>query len=198
MITSGLARYHDDLADHLVDIDSVSNHPRNPNNGDVDAIAESIEVNGMYRPVFVQRSSNHIIAGNHTWAACKQLGATQIPVVWLDIDDHTALRIMLADNRTAALAVPDNALLLELLDDLAENDSMLGTGYRDYDREVLRQLTEIPLEADDHAMWPLIQIRVPPHVRRAYHAMTEAAVGDRERFELLMRLAGWDGQPLVD
>ena len=101
---------------------------------------------------------------------------------------------MLADNRTASLAVPDNALLLELLDHLAANDTLTGTGYKDYDREVLKALTEIPVDHDEFAQWPLIQIRVPPHVRRAYMTMTAAAVGDRERFELLMRLAGWDGK----
>jgi len=193
MIHSGLAQYHDDLAPMMRPIDEVTPHPRNYNNGDVEAIGESIEVNGMYRPVFVQRSTGYIIAGNHTWHACKMLGATHIPIVWLDVDDPTAVRIMLADNRTAALAVPDNALLLELLDDLAAEDSLIGTGYKDYDHEVIRKLTQMSNDYDEYAQWPTICVQVPPHVRKAYHQMTEAAVGDRERFELLMRLAGWDG-----
>jgi hypothetical protein len=193
VITSGIAQYHDDLAQLLQPIDDVTPHPRNYNNGDVEAIGESIEVNGMYRPLYVQRSSGYIIAGNHTWQACKELGASEIPVVYLDVDDNTALRIMLADNKVASLAQPDNALLLELLDNLAADDSLLGTGYKEYDREVLKQLTEIPTEFDEFGTWPLIQIRVPPHVRRAYYQITEVAVGERERFELLLRLAGWDG-----
>lgn len=193
MIRSGLAQYHADLEPLLNPIDSVTPHPRNYNNGDVDAIQESIEINGMYRPIFVQKDTGYIIAGNHTWEACKTLGATQIPVVYLDVDDTTAVRIMLSDNRTAALAVPDNGLLLDLLNDLAANDSIVGTGYKEYDLEVLKALAEIPLDSDGHATWPLITVRVPPHVQRAYHAMTESAVGDRERFELMLRLAGWDG-----
>ena len=191
---NGLVQYHHDLENLLMDIDAITPHPRNYNNGDVDAIAESIEVNGMYRPVYVQKSTAYIIAGNHTWHACKMLGAEQIPVVVLDIDDTTALRIMLTDNRTAALAVPDNSQLLNLLDELANTDTLHGTGYRDYDREVLRALNEIPVDHDEFAQWPMIQVRVPPHVRAAYHRLTEAAVGDRERFELLLRLAGWDGK----
>lgn len=195
MIHTGMVQIHTDLKDLLVPIDTITPHPRNPNNGDVEAIAESIETNGMYRPVYTQAGTGHIIAGNHTWEACKMLGAEQIPVVALAVDDATALRIMLADNHIAQLAVPDNALLLNLLDDLADHDSLMGTGYKEYDREILRQLTAIPNDYDEYATWPLIQIRVPPHIRRAYYTLTEPAVGERERFELLLRMAGWDGSP---
>ena len=186
--------YHTDLEPLLRDIDSCEQHPDNYNNGDVDAIAESIEINGMYRPIYVQESTGYIIAGNHTWLAAKQLGATRIPVVALDCDNTTATRIMLADNRIASLAVPDNALLLTLLDNLKANDSLLGTGYNDTDLTVLHHLAEIAVEYDEYAQWPTITVQVPPHVRRAYLAMTEIAVGDRERFELMLRLAGWDGK----
>jgi ParB-like chromosome segregation protein Spo0J len=134
--------FHPGLDDLLVDIDSVCQHPANYNNGDLDAITASIETNGMYRPLYVQASTGQILAGNHTWAACKALGATLVPVVTLDVDDHTAKRIMLADNRTAAL-------------------------------------------------WELFSVRLPPQTLAGFRTMTEAAVGDRERFELLMRLAGW-------
>lgn len=193
MIHSGLAAYHDDLAGLMQPIDQIQPHPRNYNNGDLEAIAESIEVNGMYRPVFVQKNTGYIIAGNHTYAACLNLGATEIPVVHLDVDDTTAVRIMIADNRTAALAEPDNGLLVELLDSLAVNDTLHGTGYKDYDLEVLHHLAEIANDYDEYATWPTICVQIPPHVRKAYHQMTEAAVGDRERFELLLRLAGWTG-----
>jgi hypothetical protein len=193
MIHSGLVTYHADLAGLLMPIDDVHPHPANYNNGDVEALSESIEVNGMYRPIYVQKTTGNIIAGNHTWVACKGLGAEEIPVVMLDVDNTTALRIMLADNRVAALAVPDNALLLELLDHLADADSLMGTGYKEYDHEVIRKLTEMDNTYDEFATWPTICVQVPPHVRKAYFTMTEAAVGDRERFELLLRLAGWDG-----
>jgi hypothetical protein len=194
VIVSGLVTYHADLEPLLIPIDDVHPHPANYNNGDVDALSESIEVNGMYRPIYAQRSTRNIIAGNHTWIACKGLGAESIPVVMLDIDDTTALRIMLADNRVAALAVPDNGLLLELLDHLAATDSLIGTGYQPFDHEAIRHLTEMDTDYDEFATWPTICVQVPPHVRKAYHQMTEAAVGDRERFELLLRLAGWDGK----
>lgn len=40
---------------------------------------------------------------------------TSVPVVWLDVDDATAKRIMLADNRTADLATYDEQILAEAL-----------------------------------------------------------------------------------
>jgi hypothetical protein len=43
-------------------------------------------------------------------------------------------------------------------------------------------------------MWPTVCFQIPPHVKRAFYDMTEVAGGDRERFELMLRLAGWDGR----
>ena len=139
MISSGLVRYHDDLDPLLVDIDTVVQHPRNYNNGDVDRIAESIEVNGMYRPIYVQKGTGVIIAGNHTWVACKQLGADRIPVVWLDVDEAAMKRIMVGDNWIASLALPDQGLLLELLREIDEDTGLVGTGVVDNDLDRLQK-----------------------------------------------------------
>ena len=192
MIHSGPVRYHDDLAQLLTPIDDLKQHPDNPNNGDIDAIAESIDTNGMYRPIFVQKDTGWIIAGNHTWEACKMLGADEIPVVYLDVDNRTAAKIMLADNRTAALAIPDPALLLNLMHDHLHDD-LLGTGYSTHDLDVLEHLAAIPLSrTDEFAQWPVLHFRIPPHVKKAFDAFTSEADTDREKFELLLRLAGWD------
>jgi ParB-like chromosome segregation protein Spo0J len=194
MIEDGHVRFHEDLESLLQPIDSVLQHPDNYNNGDVEVVAESIEVNGMYRPIFVQKSSGYIIAGNHTWEACKILGAEQIPVVTLDVDDEEAVRIMIVDNRSAALARPDSGRLVRLLHRLQETDrGLAGSGHVERDIDVLEALAEIPVEHDEFAQWPTITVQVPPHVRRAYLTMTREADTDRDRFELLLRLAGWDG-----
>lgn len=193
-IQSGLVVFHEDLAKLLVDIDSVQQHPDNYNNGDLDEIIQSIEINGMYRPIYVQRSTGYIFAGNHTWEACKTLGATQVPVVFADIDDNTALRIMLADNHIAQMARPDDAALLKILEHLDANDSLMGSSYGQSDLLAYRALAEIPTDYQEFAQWPTLCFQVPPHVRDAFGKMTEAAVGDRERFEMVLRLAGWDGK----
>ena len=135
----GLAQGHESLAPLLVDIDQVHPHPDNPWNGDTDAIATSIEINGLYRPVYARKDGT-LLAGNHTTAALLSLGADKVPVVWLDVDDATARRILLVDNRSAQLGTYDDNLLLSLLDTIATDDTLLGTGWADQDLEDLRQL----------------------------------------------------------
>ena len=46
-------------------------HPRkgNPRRGDIDVIAESLERNGQFRPIVVNKATGEILAGNHTYAA---------------------------------------------------------------------------------------------------------------------------------
>jgi hypothetical protein len=110
---------------------SVRPHPQNPRQGDAGAISVSLERFSQYKPIVVQRSTGHILAGNHTYQAAKMSGWTHIAVVFKDCDDATALALMLADNRTSDLGVYDDALLLELAESLPE-DLLASTGY-DYD-----------------------------------------------------------------
>ncbi|WP_139806694.1 hypothetical protein [Deinococcus hopiensis] len=51
----------------LVPVSDLKPHPRNPNVGNVDVIAESIKVNGFYGALVVQKSTGYILKGNHTW-----------------------------------------------------------------------------------------------------------------------------------
>lgn len=128
----GDCRAHPDLEPLLTDVGNLRPHERNPRNGDVEAIMESMRVNGLYRPVYAQTSTGRILAGNHTYAAALELGATRLPVVWLDVDDEAALRVMAVDNRAADLGTYDDALLLDLLASLQNTDlELLGTGYDD-------------------------------------------------------------------
>lgn len=190
-----VVRFHDDLKELLVPIDDVERHPENYNNGDVNAIAESIEINGMYRPVLVQQSTNWIIAGNHTYEALLLMGATQVPVVILEVDDQAARRIMVADNRTASLAMPDSGALVQILTKLAVEDvGLSGTGYQNTDLVVLEALAAMPVEHNEYGTWPTLTFTVHPRVQKAFKTMTREADTDPERFELLLRLAGWEGK----
>ncbi len=113
-----------------VPIDSLIPHPRNVRQGDLGSVIESVKANGCYRPLIVQRSTRHILAGNHLWRALKSLGYQQADAVFIDCDDERALRIMLADNRTADLGTYDQAALAGLLQGLqADTGTLLGTGY---------------------------------------------------------------------
>ena len=114
----------------LVDVGKIKPHPRNPRRGDLDALKDSVYANGFYGACVVQRSTGHILAGNHRFLAGKARGMKAVPVIWVDVDDDRALRILLADNRTADLADYDNAALAELLRDVEQGSgSYIGTGF---------------------------------------------------------------------
>lgn len=110
----------------------------NPRQGDVGAISVSLEANGQYRPIVVNKRDNTILAGNHTYHAAVALGWDKIEVGYVDVDDATAQRIVLVDNRTNDLADYDNNVLNELLALIVDEsgpEGLLGTGFdlSDYD-----------------------------------------------------------------
>lgn len=114
----------------IVPLDSLKPHPQNPRQGDIGAIVESLSEHGQYKPLVVQRGTRHILAGNHTWQGAAQLEWTHIQVVFVDVDDEQALKILLVDNRTSDLATYDDALLADLLKAVhAVNGELTGTGF---------------------------------------------------------------------
>lgn len=115
------------------DVSKLTPHPDNPRNGDIEMIGESIDAHGFYGAVIAQTSTGRILAGNHRYHAALERGATQLPVVWVDIDDDDAAALMLADNRTSDQAKNDEALLAGLLQKLAADRGLQGTGYNDDD-----------------------------------------------------------------
>jgi hypothetical protein len=105
-------------------------HPRNVNEGDAGAIYESIEANGFYGTIVVQKSTGYILAGNHRFLVARQQEAATLPVCLVDVDDDQALRILLADNRTTRLGIDNPAALAQLLQELLGTSRGLeGTGY---------------------------------------------------------------------
>lgn len=85
----------------VVPVDAVRPHPENPNHGDLDSIGESLDANGFFGACLVQRSTGLILAGTHRWLAAKASGLASVPVIWADVEDEHALRILLADNGTS-------------------------------------------------------------------------------------------------
>lgn len=129
----------------IADISELREHPENPNQGDVGAIHTSTEANGWYGAVIVQKSTGYVLAGNHRLKERKARGLKRVPIIERDVDDATALRIMLADNRVAQLASYDDDALLALLQREAMRDNLQGTGWEGDDIDVLHKLRE----ADD-------------------------------------------------
>jgi ParB-like chromosome segregation protein Spo0J len=113
--------------------DEVRPDPLNPNNGDVDEIMNSVEVNGCYRPIYAAKQTKHIVGGHNLYEALLRLGAHDLPIAWIDGDDEQARRILIGDNQIARLARMDNAQLLKLLDTIKDTDlGLAGTGFDDY------------------------------------------------------------------
>lgn len=113
------------------DLTALLDHPDNPRKGDDAAVGESIETNGFYGAILVQRSTKRILAGHTRRRTLTAAGQTTGPVIWIDCGDSTARRILLADNRTAELATWDDVALAALLDELgaAGDDALAGTGF---------------------------------------------------------------------
>lgn len=121
-----------------VAISELNIHPNNPRQGDIGVLVQSIETNGWYGTIVAQRSTKQVLAGNHRLMAAQIAGIESVPVYWVDVDDATATRILLADNRTSDLAIYDDSSLAELLSGLAETEvGVAGTGYDDSDLEAL-------------------------------------------------------------
>lgn len=129
------------LVAEAVDIDTLRPHPDNPRNGDTEAIEESLQVNGQFKPIVIA-SDGTILAGNHTYAAAMALGWRTISAVRLPLDPHSpeARRVMVADNRTSDLGRYDDAQLAALLQTLSDDSGLDGTGYSNDDLEDLLAL----------------------------------------------------------
>ena len=116
-------------------LEKLQFHHRNPRQGDAEKIAESLEVNGQYRPIVVNVGSKtgreyEVLAGNHTLAAARQLGWETIYCSLVDLDEDSANRVLIADNRTADLASYETTTLQQLQADLAETElGLAGTGF---------------------------------------------------------------------
>lgn len=123
------------LGQETVKAASLNPFHRNPRIGNIPLIVESVERLGQYKPLVVNRGTltgrpDEVLAGNQTLAALLKLGVEDALVSWVDVDDETADRIVLIDNRASDKGSYDNALLAELLDGLPD---LGATGYTDGD-----------------------------------------------------------------
>jgi site-specific DNA-methyltransferase (adenine-specific) len=127
-----------------VPIADLHPHPDNPNRGSVEDLAQSLEEFGQYRSIVALKDGT-ILAGHHLVEAAKRLGQDTIRVEFIEADDKTARKILLADNRLADLGLGANLdLLLKNLEELG--DDIAGTGF---DEDYVRMLEEAVSGAPD-------------------------------------------------
>lgn len=139
-----------DLTVHYVPVEELHQSPDNPNSGDIEALEQSIDINGFFSPLLVQRSTRYILAGNHRWQVAISKGWETVPTIFLDVDDIAAKRILLADNQVTRLGHDDEALVLQILDSLQDTDvGLAGTGFTTDDLQDLVDELEAPLDLSE-------------------------------------------------
>lgn len=123
-------RWAEGLEAILRPIDSVKQHPDNPNNGDVEAVIESIQVNGFNGVITVDKATNTIVAGHTKWAALHALGSPVAPMIFQEWDeDEDVYRFLIGDNEVGKLAKMDTGLELRILKLLKDTQKgLIGTG----------------------------------------------------------------------
>lgn len=134
----------------MVPVDLLEHFPGNANIGDVGKIRESLRANGQYRALIVRATADKrliILAGNHTFDALVEEGAREVRCEIHVLDDKTALKINLADNRYPEYSERDTDKLLELIDTL--DGDLDGSGYDDEDVHLMLTPPEVPMGPQD-------------------------------------------------
>lgn len=134
-----------------VSISELKFYPGNARRGDIDLIAESLEKLGQYKPIVVNADGT-ILAGNHTVMAAQRLGWETIDVHRVDVDDDTAKRIVIVDNKANDQSTYDVEDLVNLLTELP---TLEATGFtRDEVDELLESLDDIDADIPERPADP--------------------------------------------
>lgn len=115
----------------LVPIDDLkfaSYNPRTISTHEFESLQRSIDEFGFVEPVVVNRKSGTIVGGHQRARAAKSLGMTEVPVVYVELDDKKERALNVALNKVSGEW--DDQLLQELLLGLDEDDLLL-TGFDD-------------------------------------------------------------------
>ena len=155
----------------------LSVYYKNARRGDVDLIAESMQRNGVYKPLVVNRGTKtgrpmEVLCGNHSLMAIRRLADENprderwqtVDVYVIDVDEQQAARTVIADNKANDEATYEVEELVNLLTELPD---LAGTGF---DRDELDEL----LEALDT---PELEEETPPEetANDSYDLLVECA-----------------------
>jgi len=140
----------DDLLPLARPIDTLKPLEGNPRKGDVQAVMRSYDRFGQRKPIVALKDGT-VIAGNHQLKAARELGWTEIAVVFVEDDEQTAQAFALADNRTADLGTYDNEALADMLKAVSIDPELLSaTGYDADDlAELLDSIEPLPAMTGD-------------------------------------------------
>jgi DNA modification methylase len=106
-----------------VGIDTLTLDPANARKHDkrnMDAIKASLQRFGPQWPLAVVTRDNVVRAGNGRIQAARELGWTEVPVIFTELEGVDAVAFAIADNRTSELASWDDDVLAATLQSLAD------------------------------------------------------------------------------
>jgi len=121
-------------------------NPRTISESGLEKLQRSVEEFGFVNPILAQKGTRMVIAGHQRLKAAKAAGLTEVPVVWLDVDDVTAKAYNIADNRLAEEADWDFGPLADLLaelDSVAFDLSLIG-----FDEDEIERMMKGTLEPE--------------------------------------------------
>lgn len=135
----------------MTPISELRFYPGNARRGDIDLIAESLSKLGQYKPIVINKDGT-ILAGNHTVMAAQRLGWETIDVHRVDVDDDTAKRIVIVDNKANDQSTYDVEDLVNLLTELP---TLEATGFtRDEVDQLLESLDDIDADIPERPAEP--------------------------------------------
>lgn len=140
-----MAQIAKDLTPLIQPITKLKPATHNPRKGDVESIKKSYERFGQRKPIVADRATGEIIAGNHQYLAAKELGWSEMAVVFVDDDRETAIAYGVADNRIGQLGEWDVEELVFALEEIGL-DAIDSVGFSEADVEDFRALL------DEHQM----------------------------------------------
>jgi hypothetical protein len=149
-----------DLPTEMVAVADLKKHPRNYKEHQADQVAHIVElmrIGGVFKNIVVARD-NTILMGHGVTEAAKLAGRERLPVRRLDVDpdDPRALMLVAGDNEISNLASVDDRRLTEMLKEIMEAGSLLGTGFDDAQLAALAFVTRPASElatTDEAASW---------------------------------------------
>jgi len=133
----------------FVKVEELRPNPENPNRHpetQIQMLMASLQRDGQTKPILVRKANHMIIAGHGVQTAARRLGWAEMQAVLWDVDQATADRVMLADQRLATLSDMDKGRVANLMREIGEGD-WLSTGYTvEEAAKVLEAYTEDDLE----------------------------------------------------
>lgn len=144
-----------DTTFEMVDIDSLVEADYNPRTIKPQHFAKlkaSLRDFGFVDPCIVNKKNRVIVGGHMRRRAAKELGHTEVPVIWvgpLDETEEKALNVAL--NNAELAGEWDNAKLVQVLDDVKAHSAQMiaASGFEDYQIDRIRRQVDAALGRSD-------------------------------------------------